>query len=249
MHGQLSWVTCHVSLLFACGPSLGGDGSADGGADGTGGTIDTTSLGMSGDTIATAASADSTGDICVEYTPQGAGTEVFLRMLHQGSAPVYFIPHGCASVPTFEVTNGAGELVPYLLDDACTPNTCAGFFEASSCDVGCDDCAGAQGARMGPGSVGAGAWPGLQLTELDLSPMCVGAANCPATCVRPDGAPPGTYSIGFTVYRACLGECECDDPAPEPCALWGAFQLADPVTFVATVDYPSVITTDIVITD
>ncbi len=148
----------------------------------------------------------------------------------------------------FEISSG-GAPVPYLLDSECFPSTCDGFVAASDCAVSCNDCQSPNAGRIEPGGVGEGTWPGRRTTELDLVDACAPAADCPATCLRPDQAEPGTYEISFTAYRTCTGTCTCDGPATDTCGLWNGEQLADPVTFSVTVDYPSQTAAEIVLSD
>lgn len=225
-------------VLTGCGPT---SGSGDGGGDAGG----TTSAG--GDT--SAGSGDGTGDVCMSYTPEAPGPEVSLKLFHQGTTPVFFRPYGCSGAVTFEVSDSDDTPLPYLLAEGCTPNTCAGFVAAASCEVGCNDCAPPQVGRLEPGSVSPGTWPGYRLTDLPLSASCVPGTECPTTCVRPDPVASGTYSIALTVYRTCTGDCECDGASPGMCTIWGEAELGDPAVFTATIDYPNVVTADLTISD
>lgn len=232
-----------VLVLVACGSKAGTD-------DGSG-TEPTTSA-SEGATASSTAALDETGaPACSEYasTPD-IGPAVAITVRHEGTAPVFFEPHGCGGALTFAISDAAGTSVPYLLDAECSPNTCEGFVQASDCSVGCNDCAPPYAGRIDAGATGEGQWPGQRLEELELSPACAPASDCPATCVRPDRAPAGTYSIELTVWRTCTGTCECDAPTPGVCGLWtGDEQLDDPVTFTAMIDYPAQTSVELVITD
>lgn len=229
-------------VLVACGSKAGTD-------DGAGSE---TTAAASGDTAPPGTASDETGaPSCSEYdsTPD-IGPAVTITVRHEGTAPVFFAPHGCGGALTFAITDAAGLDVPYLLDDECFPNTCEGFVGAAECLVGCNDCAPPQAGRIDAGAVGEGLWPGRRLEALDLSPACATADDCPATCVRPDQAPPGTYAVALTVWRTCTGTCECDAPTSGVCGLWaGDEQLDDPAIFTAMLDYPAQTSVELVITD
>lgn len=224
--------------LAACGPGSSGD-------DGE------TSTGPDPTLTTSAASTDETGaPSCEQYEPPPViGPAVTVTVLHQGTTPVFFDPHGCGGALTFSIADAAGDPVPYLLDSECFPNTCDGFVGALDCSVGCNDCAPPNAGRIEAGAMGEGQWPGHRLETLAFIEACAPALDCPDTCVRPDQAPAGTYAIELTVWRTCTGTCECDVPDPSVCGLWGEAQLDDPVTFTAMIDYPAQTTVELVITD
>ena len=232
-------------VLAACGPKT----SADDGVDASGGaTADTGST----DTGATPTTADEAGvPSCDVYDPApDIGPAVTVTVRHEGTSPVFFIPHGCGGAITLAITNGSEKGMPYLLDGECFPNTCDGFVGAADCSVGCNDCAPPTAGRIDPGALAETAWPGRVLAALQLDPQCAPAEGCPATCVRPDQAPPDTYELALTVFRTCTGTCECDGPGPGVCGLWtGDEQVADPITFTAIIDYPAQTNAEITITD
>lgn len=229
--------------LAACGSKVGTD-------DGSG--TETESSASEGTAAPGTASSDETGaPACSEYaSAPEIGPAVAISVRHEGTTPVFFEPHGCGGALQFAIFDAAGDGVPYLLDDECFPNTCEGFVGASDCLVGCNDCAPPYAGRIDAGAVGEGQWPGRRLESLELSQACAPAAECAATCVRPDQAAAGTYAIELTVWRTCTGTCECDPPTSEVCGLWtGDEQLADPVTFTAMIDYPAETSVELVITD
>jgi hypothetical protein len=228
-------------LVAACGSEPGTD---------TGG--DTQSVGSEGTSAASTTSADATGvPSCDEYssTPD-IGPAVAITVRHEGTAPVFFAPNGCGGALSFAISDAAGNSVPYLLAAECSPNTCEGFVSAPDCSVGCNDCAPPSAGRIEAGAVGEGEWPGRWLAQLELSAACAPADGCPTTCVRPDQAPAGTYTIELTVWRTCTGTCECDAPGSGVCGLWtGDEQLDDPAVFSAMIDYPAQTSVELVITD
>lgn len=229
--------------LVACGTTPGTDtGNSTAGSEAT--SADTASSSL--------ASSDATGAAgCSEYasTPD-IGPAVVVTVRHEGTTPVFFAPHGCGGAITFAITDAAGQSVPYLLSAECSPNTCDGFVGATDCSVGCNDCAPPSAGRIDAGAEGESQWPGHWLAELELLEACAPAVDCPATCVRPDQAPAGTYAIELTVFRTCTGTCECDVPGPSVCGLWtGDEQLDEPVTFTAMIDYPAQTSVELVITD
>lgn len=236
-------MTSLLSLaIVACGSKPGAD-------EGSG--LETASTAEDTANPSTATAEESGAPDCSEYasTPD-LGPAVTVTVRHEGTTPVFFDPHGCGGALTFAVYDAAGESVPYLLDSECFPDTCEGFVMAADCSVGCNDCAPPSAGRIDVGAVGEGQWPGWQLAQLELSPACAPAADCPATCVRPDQAPAGAYTIELTVWRTCTGTCECDVPMPGVCGLWtGDEQLDDPVTFSAMIDYPAQTSVELVITD
>jgi len=198
------------------------------------------------------ASASSTGAPSCEMYQSDAdiGPSVAVTIRHEGSAPVFLDTSGCGGAPIVRVTSQLdGTVVPHLLD-GCTPNTCQGYVEAPDCSQACDNCGEPSGARLEPGIATDTAWPGRWLRELELGEACAPAADCPATCMRDEQAPPGTYEIAVTVHRECSGSCECDDPIPTArCSLSGALEFADSVTLTATIDYPATTSVELVITD
>lgn len=223
--------------LAACGPGAGSD-EGETGSEGT--------------SAASTTSIDETGaPSCEQYqSPPVLGPAVAVTVLHQGTTPVFFDPHGCGGALTFAIADAAGNPVPYLLDSECFPNTCEGFVGALDCSVGCNDCAPPSAGRIDAGAMGEGQWPGHRLETLELAEACVLASDCPDTCVRPDQAQAGTYAIELTVWRTCTGTCECDGPGSGVCGLWGGdAQLDDPVTFTAMIDYPAQTSVELVITD
>jgi len=226
-----------ILATIACGPGAGDDDGGD------------TTTGTDADTSASASTTGAPSCEMYEATPD-IGPAIVVTIQHDGTTPVFFVPHGCGGALSLSITTQAGEPVPYLLDGECFPNTCDGFVGAFDCSVGCNDCAVPQAGRIDAGASGEATWPGRLLTQLDLLDTCAPAADCPATCVRPDQAPAGTYELTFTAYRTCTGTCECDGPSSGICSLWnGDEQLADPVTFTATIDYPTQTTAEILLSD
>jgi hypothetical protein len=238
-----AWPFLIVPLLAACGSKTGTDEGS--------GTETTTSATEDTVTPSTASSDETGAAACSEYasTPD-IGPAVAITVRHEGTTPVFFAPNGCGGALTFAIFDAAGDLVPYLLDAECFPNTCEGFVDAADCSVGCNDCAPPSAGRIDAGAEGAGQWPGRRLAPLELSEACAPADGCPATCVRPDQAPSGSYRVELTVWRTCTGTCECDAPSSGVCGLWtGDEQLDDPVTFTAMIDYPAQTSVELVITD
>jgi hypothetical protein len=223
----MTWTSIRLSIVataIACGPATGG--AEDEGS----GTTDAPS--------------------CEMYqAPAEIGPAVSISVRHEGTQPLFFQPNGCVGSMVFEISRD-GVSVPYLLDGECSPSTCDGFVGASDCSVGCNDCAPPNAGRIDPGGMGQSAWPGRRTTELELVDACAPAADCPATCLRPEQAEPGSYDITFTAYRTCTGTCTCDGPSSGVCGLWsGDEQLSDPVTFTVTIDYPAETATEIVLSN
>jgi hypothetical protein len=225
-----------VLVLVACGSEPGTDeGSATEAA-----------------TSSSTTSSDELGTpTCDEYASDpDIGPAVAITVRHEGTTPVFFEPHGCGGALTFAISYADGAPVPYLLDSECSPNTCEGFLNVPDCSVGCNDCAPPYAGRIDAGATGEGQWLGQWLATRELFPECTLADDCPPTCMRADQAPAGTYTIELTVWRTCTGTCECDGPTPGVCGLWtGDEQLDDPVTFGATIDYPTQTSVELVITD
>ena len=231
--------TALALALTACGTKTGTDDDA---GSGSGSETATASSTASDDESAAAA--------CEQYQPTPEiGPAVTISIRHDGTAPVYFAPHGCGGAITVAITDASGQSVPYLLDGECFPNTCDGFVGAADCSVGCNNCAPPYAGRLEAGATAEAQWPGRVLTSLELVDACAPASDCPDTCVRPDQAPAGTYALELTVWRTCTGTCECDPPQ-DVCGLWnGDEQLADPVTFTAMLDYPAQTSVELSITD
>jgi hypothetical protein len=245
---RTSWMI--VLVLTACSPKLGTEGDATEG-DATEGDA-TEGDATEGDTDDGDTDDDTDGPTSCEAfqsTPD-IGPAVTVTVRHEGTTPVFFSPHGCEGALTLSITDAAEQAVPYLLNSVCGPNTCEGFIDASDCSIVCSDCQTPLAGRIETGAVTDVTWPGRKLTQLDLVAECVSeAADGCTTCVRPDQAPAGTYTLTLTVWRTCTGTCECDQPSPEVCGLWRGEQLADPVTFTTTVDYPNQTSVELVITD
>ncbi|MCX4243486.1 hypothetical protein [Paraliomyxa miuraensis] len=192
----------------------------------------------------------SSTDACEQYQPAPEiGPAVTISIRHDGTTPVFFSPHGCGGAITIDLTDATGANVPYRLDTECFPNTCDGFLEANDCSIGCNNCAPPSAGRIEAGAMTQTQWPGRVLTTLELTPACAPEGECPGSCVRPDQAPAGAYTVELTVWRTCTGTCECEPPAQEVCSLWNDEQLTDPVTFTAMLDYPTQTSVELVITD
>jgi hypothetical protein len=237
-----AWLAAIV-MIVGCGPDAGGSSDSSSSAS-DGGSSEASSSGT------TAADTSTGAPSCFQYDPApNDNPTVAISVHHDGTTPVFFMPHGCAGVIVVDVRRDDASL-PWLLDEECTPNTCDGFVAASDCSVGCNDCAAPNAGRIEAGVIGQSAWTGIVLTELPLDPACgPGAPDCPATCNRPDPAEAGTYELALTVYRTCTGTCECDTAGSAICGLFSGEQLSDPVTFTAMIDYPAQTSATITITD
>jgi hypothetical protein len=252
--GRMRLAFLGLFVILACGPSSPGgddDGGPTSGDDDDDGATSADDDDDDDDGDESGAPSSTGAASCEMYEPVAdIGPAVDITVRHDGTTPVFFDPYGCGGSLTFTITAGGGEPVPYLLDSECTPNTCDGFVAASDCFVGCNDCGVPSAGRIDAGGMGDSLWPGRINTELELLAECVPEGDCPDTCQRPEQAPPGTYEIAFTAYRTCTGTCECDGPSSGICSLWSYDEaLSDPVTFRATVDYPTQTAVEIVITD
>jgi hypothetical protein len=219
----MRWFAPLTVFVVACGPTPSDD---DGGAEGSGGD-------------------GSSGVVsCEMYDPVlDIGPAVTVTVRHEGSAPIFVVPDGCFGSLAFEIVDSGGIAVPYLLDE-CEPRTCDGFVASTDCSVSCPNCGAPNAARIDPGATGESGWSGTRLIEMDLSSACAPASECPATCLRPEQAPPGTYEIRLVGYHTCTGPCECDGVPP-----LGGEQLSDSIVFGNTIDYPTQTSVEIVITD
>lgn len=202
-------------------------------------------------TVAADSSTTAPGLACEEYrSTTEIGPAVSVTVRHDGGQPVFFMPQGCAAVMAFEVMSlDQDVLVPNVRSD-CTPELCDDFMVASDdCFPGCPNCGTPGAGRIDPGATGSGEWSGTWLVPLEMNRECVSHNSCASTCQRADQAPAGPYTVGLTVYRMCEGGCECEGDDDGVCNLFGGTFLAYPQTFVATVDYPSQTTAEIVIVD
>jgi hypothetical protein len=226
----MRWLAPLALFVVACGPSPSDDDG--GGKEGSG-------------------DDDSTGaPSCEIYDPDpDIGPAVTVTVRHEGTSPIYVIPTGCIGGLAFEIVDAGGGAVPYLLDE-CEPRTCDGFVASTDCSVSCPNCGAPNAARIDPGATGESGWSGARLIEMELSSACAPASECPATCLRPEQAPPGTYEIRLVGYRTCTGPCECDGGPPlGVCPLFGGEQLSDSIVFGNTIDYPTQTSVELVIVD
>jgi hypothetical protein len=234
-------LSCVLFVACAADPDPADSDSGGGSESSSAGSMTSTSSASSTTGVASCDEYASTPDI---------GPPVAVTVRHDGTAPVFFVPRGCGGALPLVVTDGAGEAIQHVLSEECSPNTCEDFLASGDCSVGCNDCAPPSAGRIEPAAMGSTAWPGRILTTLPLTADCAPAQTCPDTCVRPDQAPAGSYTLQLTVFRTCTGTCECEPGSASLCTLWSFDEeLSSPATFTVAVDYPSQTAAEIVITD
>lgn len=239
MRRQSWWVIPLVSVLSACGPKAGSDD--DGGSSSTSAGDDTTGAATSG-SVSTSLSdtSGSTGaDACSEFvSTREIGPSLTLRVRNDGDAPVWVVPVGCGGAVPFEILGLAGQTVRWHYGE-CFPERCDDFFGATDCYLGCPDCAPPSVAQLGPAATAQSTWSGVSLTPLQMTPECAPGEECQRECLREDQAPSGEYTLQLTVYTACTGTCDCDNPNPDGlCPMWELAELSDPMELAVPFSYP-----------